>query len=122
MHLDFVSDDIGDHAPLDAKVYAACESDCNNEAPLAGILLQEVVASAPEKMDKKFLNLIVAKQILEEYSPDPGADENSNLKELLHWCWQHGLFEKVRRLSEHSSNLVLLCYISQNCRNLAANG
>ena len=103
MQLDFVSDDIGDHAPLDAMVYAAYESDCNKEPPLAANLLQMVVVCAPDKIDTKFLNFTVTKQILEEYSPDPGADENSNLKKLLRWCWQHGSFEKIRRLSEHSS-------------------
>lgn len=107
MRLDFVSDDIGDHAPLDAIVYAACESDCNKQPPPVGLqlgaLLQEVVESALDKMDRKFLNNKVSKQILEEYSQDPDADENSNLKKLLRWCWQHGSFEKIRRLSEHSS-------------------
>lgn len=103
MRLDFVSDDIGDHAPLDAIVYAACESDCNKEPPPLGLILHEVVVSASDKMDKKFRDIVAAKQILEEYSPDPGADENSNLKKLLRWCWQHGSFEKIRRLSEHSS-------------------
>jgi hypothetical protein len=103
MQLDFVNNDIGDHAPLDAKVYLACESDCNKEPPLVLMILQEVVASASDKMDNKFLDIIVTKQILEEYSQDPGADENSNLKKLLRWCWQHGSFEKIRRLSEHSS-------------------
>ena len=103
MQLDIVSDDIGDHAPLDDKVYAACESDCSKEPPPPRLLLLEVVASASDKMDKKFLDIVVAKQILEEYSQDPGADENSNLKKLLRWCWKHGSFEKIRRLSEHSS-------------------
>jgi len=100
MQLDFVSDDIGDHAPLDAQVFAVCESE---GPPPAQLLLREVVASASDKMDNKFLNTIVARQILEEYSQDPGADENSNLRKLLRWCWQRGSFEKIRRLSEHSS-------------------
>ena len=103
MQLDFVNDDIGDHAPLDAKVYLACESDCNKEPPLALVILVEVVESALDKMNSKFRDIIVLKQILEEYSQDPDADENSNLKKLLRWCWQHGSFEKIRRLSEHSS-------------------
>lgn len=105
MRLDFVSDDIGDHAPLDAIVYAAFESDCNKQPPLLGLLLQMVLQSALDKMDSKFLNIKLSKQkqILEEYSQDPDADENSNLKKLLRWCWQHGSFEKIRRLSEHSS-------------------
>lgn len=103
MQLDFVDDDIDDHAPLDAKVYLACESDCNKEPPLGRVILQDVVESALDKMDSKFLNNTVSKQILEEYSQDPDGDENSNLKKLLRWCWQHGSFEKIRRLSEHSS-------------------
>ena len=98
MQLDFVNDDIGDHAPLDAQVYLACESDCNKEPPPVGLILILVVASASDKMDKKFLDFTVLNQILEEYSQDPGADENSNLKKLLRWCWQHGSFEKIRRL------------------------
>jgi hypothetical protein len=103
MQLDFVNDDIGDHAPLDAKVYLAWGSDCNKEPPPVGLILMLVVASASDKMDNKFLDITVLNQILEEYSQDPGADENSNLKKLLRWCWQHGSFEKIRRLSEHSS-------------------
>ncbi|KAF8268647.1 hypothetical protein EI94DRAFT_1800166 [Lactarius quietus] len=100
MPLDFVSDDISDHAPLDEKVYAVFESDCNKEPPPAKFLLTlllEVVATASDKMDQKFKDITVRKQILEEYSP-PDADENSNLKKLLRWCWQCGSFEKIRRL------------------------
>ena len=105
MGLELVSDDIGDHAPLDAMVYAVIASDRNEKPPalLLGALLAAVMASAPDKIDKKFLNFMVTNQILEEYSSDPGADENSNLKKLLGWCWQRGSFEKIRRLSEHSS-------------------
>jgi hypothetical protein len=103
MQLDFVNDDIDDHAPLDATVYLACESDCNKEPPPVGAILMLVVASASDKMDNKFLKITVLNQILEEYSQDPDADETSNLKKLLRWCWQHGSFEKIRRLSEHSS-------------------
>jgi len=103
MKLDFVDDDIDDHAPLDAKVYLAFQSDCNKEPPLVRAILEEVVESALDKMDSKFLNITVLKQILEEYSQDPDGDENSNLKKLLRWCWQHGSFEKIRRLGVHSS-------------------
>ena len=119
MWLELVSDDIGDHAPLDAMVYVVCESDCNKTLSAPGNLLLLVMASTPDKLDTKFLNFVVAKQILEEYSLDPGVNENSNLKKLFHWCWQHGSFKKIRHLSEH--NLVLICYILQNCRNFVAN-
>ena len=113
MQLDFVSDDIGDHAPLDTMVYAECESDCNKEPHLLGMILAEDVASASDKMDKKFLNIVVAQQILEEYSADPGADENSNLKKLLRWCWKRGSFDKIRRLSEHSSTTYAISHKPQ---------
>lgn len=98
MPFELVNDDISDHAPLDAKVYAACESDCSKEPPPLGLLLNEVLMNTPDKMIRDF---IVARQILEEYSQDPGADEYSNLKKLLRSCWQLGSFEKIRRLSEH---------------------
>ena len=101
-------------------MYTACELDCKNETPLVTTILQEVVASATDKFPQKFRDIVVVKQILEEYSPDPDADENSDLKKLLHWCWRHGSFEKIRRLSEHSF-VLLFCYILQNCRNFAAN-
>ena len=119
MQLELVSDAIGDHAPLDAMVYVVCESDCNKTLSAPGNLLLLVMASTPDKLDKKFLDFVVAKQILEEYSLDPGVDENSNLKKLFHWCWQHDSFKKIRHLSEH--NLVLICYILQNHRNFVAN-
>ena len=77
MQLELVSDAIGDHAPLDAMVYVVCESDCNKTLSAPGNLLLLVMASTPDKLNKKFLDFVVAKQILEEYSLDPGVNENS---------------------------------------------
>ena len=103
MALRFVTDDIADHSPLDAMVYEACESNRKMEPPPLTMLLPIVVNTAPDKMDKERLNIEVLMQILEEYSRDPDADENSNLKKLLRSCWQRGSIEKIRRLGEHSS-------------------
>jgi len=113
MQLDFIDDDICDHAPLDAKVYTECESNRNNVPPSASSMLQEVVATAPDKLDQKFQTLQTAKQIVEEYSPNPDGDEGSNLRKLLSWCWRQGTFEKIRRLSECSSVNLFFKPISQ---------
>jgi len=43
---------------------------------------------------------------------NPAEDENSNLAELLHWCWRRGTFEKIRRLSESSSMSLFIQVIS----------
>jgi hypothetical protein len=102
MQLDFVDDDICDHTPLDAKVYAMWNSDCNKVPPSAAFILVTVAASAPDKLDKKLFDINTADEFVVKYSPDPDGDENSNLKKLLGWCWRHGTFEKIRRLSEHS--------------------
>ena len=103
MPLKFVTDDITNHSSLDNIVYKAFESDCKKEPPQPALLLMLIVNSAPDKMDKERSNIEVLMQILEEYSRDPDADENSNLKKLLRSCWQRGSFEKIRRLGEHSS-------------------
>lgn len=85
-------------------MYAGCESDCSKEPPpLLWMVLCEVVNSASDKLDKTFRDMAFAKQILEEYSQNPDADENSNLKKLLRSCWRLGSFEKIRCLGEHSS-------------------
>ena len=67
MPFKFVADDIMDHSPLDAMVYETFKSD-GKELPVLKYLLTEVVNSASDKMDKKFRDIAVAKQILEEYS------------------------------------------------------
>ena len=110
MQLDFVDDDIRGHTLLDAKVYGKCKSDRNQLPPAALFVLLAVVSTTPDKLDQKFAVFKPAYDIVEKYSQDPDGDENSNLTKLLDWCWRHGTFEKIRRLSEHSS--VLLCYIS----------
>ena len=102
-------------------MYTACELDCNNEPTLATTILQEVVASATDKFPQKFRDIVVVKQILEEYSSDPDADENSNLKKHLGSCWRHGSFEKMRRLSEHSFATSYSSFAMQNRRNFVAN-
>ena len=102
MPLEFVSDDIGDHASLDNIVFFICDSNSNEEPPAPERLLAAVVLSAPDKMDKMFSSSVAAKNILKDYSPDPG-DENSNLVKLLRLCWQRGSFKEIRLLSEHSS-------------------
>ncbi|KIM80231.1 hypothetical protein PILCRDRAFT_9777 [Piloderma croceum F 1598] len=98
MELDFVDDDIRDHTPLDAKVYAMWNSDCNKVPSSAGLILATVVACALDKLDQKFCDINTADDFVARYSPDPDGDENSNLKKLLGWCWRHGTFEKIRRL------------------------
>lgn len=103
MQLQFIDDDIRDHTSLDAKVYAACESNCDNAPPLAVTILLEVVSSAPDHLDQNYQNNMAAKQILDQYSRNPDEDENSNLKKLLGWCWREGTFSRIRRLSERSS-------------------
>ena len=103
MPLDLVSDDIGDHASPDATVYRLFNSNSNQEPPATPALLMAVVATSRDKMDKKLANAKYFLQILEQYSLDPGADENSNLKKLLRSCWQRGSFKEIRCLSEHSS-------------------
>ncbi len=100
---DFVDDDILDHTSSDAYVYAKSGSDRNNVPPITFILLAIVVLSAPDKLDQEFANLKNAMDIVEKYSSDPNGDENSNLTKLLNWCWRQGTFERIRRLSEHSS-------------------
>ena len=104
MQLDFVDDDIRGHTLLDAKVYEKCKSDRNQLPPAAlFVVLGAVVSTTPDKLDQKFKNFDAADDIVEKYSQDPDGDENSNLTKLLDWCWRHGTFEKIRRLSEHSS-------------------
>ena len=91
-----------DHASLDAYVYARCDPDRNIVPPVGWVIIQAVIASAPDKLDQKFANFKDAGDIVEKYSSDPNGDENSNLTKLLNWCWRQGTFEKIRRLSEHS--------------------
>jgi len=120
MQFEFVDDDIGDHTPLDDQVYTACESICIDEPPPAAILLQEIVSSAQDELDRKFLNYQTTKKIVAEYSlNNPDGDENSNLTKLLEWCWRRGTFKKIRCLSECNYMNIFLSYISQNCRNSA---
>ena len=102
MPLEFVSDDIGDHASLDTIVYEMFGSNSNEEPPAPGPLLATVASSASGKMDEKFSTPVAANKFLKDYSPDPG-DENSNLIKLLRLCWQRGSFKEIRLLSEHSS-------------------
>jgi adenylate cyclase len=98
---------------LDAKVYTAFESNRDDAVPSAAHILQEVVASSPDKLDQKFQTLQTTKQVVKEYSPNPDGDENSNLTKLLSWCWRQGTFEKIRRLSECSSMNLFFQAISQ---------
>lgn len=99
MQLDFVSDDISDYATLDSIVYAMCDVDPGKELPIEppplAMLLQAIVSSAPDKMDKRLDDSVAVMKTLNEYSPDPDADESSNLKKYLRWCWQRGSFEKI---------------------------
>jgi hypothetical protein len=109
MQLDFIDDDIRDHTPLDAKVYAAVGLDCNDAPPPPTLILEVVAASAPDNLDRKFLNVETAGEIVAKYSLDPDGDENSNLGKLLSSCWRRGEFRKIRCLSEHSfTNLLFL--------------
>ena len=103
MPLEFVSDDIGDHASLDTIVYETLGSNSNEEPPAPVYLLVTVASFSSGKMDEKFSTLVAAIKFLKDYSPDPGADENSNLVKLLRSCWQRGSFKEIRLLSEHSS-------------------
>jgi hypothetical protein len=103
MQLQFIDDDIRDHTSLDAKVYAAFESNRDNAPPLAVTILLEVVSTVPDQLDQNYRDYIAAKQILEQYSRNPDEDENSNLNKLLGWCWREGTFSRIRRLSERSS-------------------
>jgi hypothetical protein len=66
MQLQFIVDDIRDHTSLDAKVYAACESNRDNAPPLAVTILLEVVSTAPDQLDQNYRDNIAAKQILEQ--------------------------------------------------------
>ena len=102
MQLDFVDDDIRGHTLLDAKVYEYCQSDCNQSLPPT-FILAATVATTRDKLDQKFRDSDAANNIVRKYSQDPDGDENLNLTKLLGWCWRHGTFEKIRRLSEHSS-------------------
>ena len=65
MQLQFIDDDIRDHTSLDAKVYAAWESNRNNAPPPAAHILLEVVSTAPDQLDQNYQNNMAAKQILE---------------------------------------------------------
>jgi hypothetical protein len=112
MQLDFTDDDIRDHTPLDAKVYAAAGLDCNNAPPSPAFILAAVAVSAPDNLDRKFLNFETAGEIVAKYSLDPDGDENSNLGKLLGSCWRRGEFRKIRCLSEHSFTKLLFLAIS----------
>src|ERR1700734_3328637 len=60
MQLQFIDDDIRDHTSLDAKVYAAFESNRDNAPPLAVTILLEVVSTVPE-LDQNYRDYIAAK-------------------------------------------------------------
>ena len=110
MQLDLIeNDDIYDHARLDAKVYARCQSDCNHPPPPLAYILSIVVATAPAHLDQKFERYTAAQKIVENCSQDRDGDESLNLAKLLVSCWGRGGFKEIRCLSEHSfTNLLYL--------------
>jgi hypothetical protein len=63
MQLDFVEDDTGYHTSLDDKVYALCESDRNKPPLFAAALLPVIVACAPDKLDQKLQDVLIATDI-----------------------------------------------------------